>query len=207
MSGEIPVSSRFDVAAVATPLFFCGIKHSGKSTLGKHVARALRYEFQDSDDLILAYIAETFKDAPESIRAFFRQYGKQRFMAAEYAAITNYLSLRSSVERPLLLALGGGACDNLPLMRHLQATTGSLCYIRQSEQVLFSRIMRSGIPPFLDSGDPQSAFHSLFVERDRAYSAAADHIFSIEGDQSISASVDMILSARLPSVAGEGAAT
>ncbi len=200
------MNSGPDIASVTTPLFFCGIKHSGKSTLGRHIARTLRYEFHDSDDLILAYLAETLNEAPVSIRTFYRQYGKERFMAAEYEAIARFLTRWGTQGKPLVLALGGGACDNLRLMAYLHEAIGSLCYIRQSERVLFSRIMRSGIPPFLECEDPESAFHRLFVERDSIYAAASDHLFSIEGDQSISASVSMILTTRLPAVAGEGSA-
>ncbi len=81
-------------------LYFCGIKHSGKSTLGKLAAKALGYSWVDLDDLVLHGIAPY-----HSIREFYQAAGKDAFMEEEVKALRAFLSTRDTP--PTSSALGG----------------------------------------------------------------------------------------------------
>jgi shikimate kinase len=190
------VSSLKKQLCCPLPLYFCGIKHSGKSTLGRLTASRLGLHFYDSDELVLAYLHEKGQGGGfRTVRELYRTRGPEAFMEAEFAAAAELLARYEGGERQgsFLLALGGGFSDNFPLVRLITAGTGTVCYIVQDERILLERIMRGGIPPFLDSDDPAGSFGALFRKRDAACRKAADLLLDISGDQPAAASVAMIL--------------
>ena len=72
---------------------------SGKTTVGKHVARLLNCEFVDLDDVVR-------KSHGASIREIFSQHGEEVFRDYESTALASTLADRKS---SLVLATGGGA--------------------------------------------------------------------------------------------------
>ncbi len=146
-------------------LFFCGIKHCGKSTLGKLVARQLGYNWADLDDLVLKEIS-----GYQSIRSFYREQGQLAFQREEYKALQQFLS---HTQGPSLVSLGGGACDNAKLVQ-LAKQYGRLIYLYVEEGVLLERILKGGVPPFLDSNDPKGSFSDLYTQRDERYRNICD---------------------------------
>lgn len=142
-------------------LFFAGIKHSGKSTFARLVAESLSLSFADSDDLVLERIKS------DSIRSFYREYGKERFMEEEYLAIKDYCGNNA------VIALGGGASDNDRLLSLIKEE-GKLIYLKRREEDMLPVILKDGIPPFLDKDNPEKSFHELYARRDRIYSENAD---------------------------------
>ncbi len=161
-------------------LFLCGIKHSGKSSLARALASHTGLPYRDIDDgIIAAYPQYT------SIRAIYRSLGKPGFMEAEVRALD--ACIQQLVEEPPLqtwrgykgiIALGGGACDNLPAMQPMQ-TKGTSIYLQVAENVLLPRILARGVPPFLDTGNPTEAFHHLYLARHAVYSKYADFIVQL----------------------------
>lgn len=162
--------------------YLTGIKHSGKSNLGKTASTLLppsyRATFTDTDELMLSSLGDTY----DSIRSFYRREGKQAFMVSECKALSRYLcTVRQGLR---IVATGGGACDNLPLVSLMQET-GTILYLQVAEEVLYERILRGGIPPFLEAPDPKEAFHSLFIERDARYRQFADFVLSLSDSRSV----------------------
>lgn len=145
---------------VHSDIFFCGIKHSGKSTLGRLVSRHLGLSWRDADNLVKELLPQE-----DTIRSFYRREGAQAFQALERTAMERFLSQPHS---QTIVSMGGGACDNLPLMTQLNAK-GLTVYLHLPEEVLFKRIMKDGIPPFLDAGRPRESFHDLYLRRDALY--------------------------------------
>jgi shikimate kinase len=80
-------------------VFLVGFMASGKSSVGKALARRLRWEFTDLDDRIAS---RENKSVPE----IFRSGGEAVFRAAESAALENLLL---SLNQNTVVALGGGA--------------------------------------------------------------------------------------------------
>lgn len=147
-------------------LFFAGIKHSGKSTFAKLVAESLSISFADSDDLVLKRIHS------DSIRSFYKKYGKERFMEEEYNAIKSYK------EDNAVIALGGGVSDNAKLLALIK-NEGKLIYLKRDEKDMLPVILEDGIPPFLDKDNPEKSFHDLYTKRDRIYNEHADLIIDL----------------------------
>ncbi|MGH0053721.1 MAG: shikimate kinase [Sphaerochaetaceae bacterium] len=151
-------------------LYFCGIKHSGKSTLGKLAAGNLGYSWIDLDDLVLNRIAPC-----PSIREFYRQAGKQAFMEAEVQALKEFMH---AVKKPYIISLGGGTSDNKDLIREIKQS-GKLIYLVVEEKVLLERILRGGVPPFLDAEDPEGSFATLYGRRHVCYSNICDSMIRL----------------------------
>lgn len=169
--------------------YLTGIKHSGKSKLGHGamslLARQANTSFIDIDNLILKRITPNYS----TIREFYRSEGKTRFMSEEYEALSQYLesmefSPSNSVPHFLLIATGGGACDNIKLVELMHAT-GTVIYLQVNEQALFDRILVDGIPPFLEGPDPSEIFHRLFEDRNAKYSNIADFMLQLSDSNTI----------------------
>ncbi len=152
-------------------LFFCGIKHSGKSTLGRLAAQQLGYEWIDLDDLVLDRISPY-----PTIRAFYQAEGKQAFMDAEVLALSSFLQLHD--DSAFVISLGGGASDNDALISLIKEF-GKIIYLEVPEAVLLQRILKTGIPPFLDAKDPKGSFEHLYAQRHERYSKICDKMIQL----------------------------
>jgi len=143
-------------------LVLVGFSCSGKTTLGRNLARRLRLHFVDSD----RYLEEM---TGRSIPDIFREDGETAFREIEAEAIA-----RITAERRQVISTGGGAFVNTTnrdalrdgnLVVHLQ--------VRPETVVDRLRNSRSGRPrPLLDSPDPLVRVMELMEERKEAYSAA-----------------------------------
>jgi shikimate kinase len=97
-------------AMAVRAVFLVGFMASGKSSLGKELARRLRWDFVDLDLSIEAREGQTI---PE----IFRNRGEHGFRLAETNALRD---LTASLERDSVVALGGGAFaqpENRELLR------------------------------------------------------------------------------------------
>ena len=150
-------------------LFFVGIKHSGKTTFAKRIAKRFSYSFMDADDLILGNLDGL------TVREFYKKEGKEAFMALEARSISTYLSSSSS---SVVLSLGGGAADNIPLMEMLKES-GKIIYLTRKEEEMLPVILKHGIPAFLDKDNLEGSFHKVFTSRDKAYRSYADSIIDL----------------------------
>ena len=169
-------------------LIFMGLKHCGKSSLGRHIAERLNFGFEDLDHLIMKTAGN---EGYGSIRELYRTVGIKNFQVYETEALHN--CLRQSSDRGLLMALGGGTVENAESMG-LLGSRGYLVYISVDEQVLYKRIIRGGIPPFLEGErGPREMFHALFERRSALFQRYADLTIPLP-DQSIQENTKLIYS-------------
>jgi shikimate kinase len=148
--------------AAVDNLILVGFSCSGKTTLGRNVARRLRLTFVDTDRFIEEMTGR-------SIPQIFREDGEPAFRAVEREAIDRIMQQRNQV-----VSTGGGAFvdpDNRQRLRdgnlviHLQ--------VRPETVVDRLRNSRSGRPrPLLDSPDPLQRVIDLMADRKEAYTAA-----------------------------------
>ncbi len=167
-------------------IFLAGIKHCGKTTLGRMCAQALNRPFYDLDDLIRESLEKDFPGRYASLRDFYRREGKEAFQNREAAALRSLLQdipqdRQDSPSAPgsALTALGGGTLEN-PAAREL-CRQGTVIYLRESPEILYRRILQNGLPPFLEGPDPQALFNDLYQRRDPLCREAADTELPLKG--------------------------
>ena len=162
-------------------IFLCGIKHSGKTTIGKLLAKRLGRRWYDLD-------REIERKIGEPIRTFYRAFGQEAFQQLEVEVLEAIIG-----EENLVISLGGGAADNDPLMKMVKER-GTLVYLYLEEAHLLERILRGAIPPFLDEKDVEGSFHRLYERRNRRYSKDCNHLIQLPFDQAKEENVELVLS-------------
>lgn len=130
-------------------IILCGMPKSGKTTIGKKLARTLGFNFIDTDQMIVkAYGA--------SCRDLFLHQGETVFREMESHQITSLKNIQNTV-----ISIGGGALCNPENAKHLQFL-GKLVYLKVPSHILWSRNSVHGMPAFLSS---QDAFKKLEEKR------------------------------------------
>ncbi len=153
-----------------------GMKHCGKTTVGRLVAERIGAPFWDLDDLIRHCYAQQFRlETAPAVRAIYRGHGKSGFHEYERAAVAEFEQRLANSGGCAVLASGGGVVDNTPAVERLAARC-VVVYLDEAPEVLFERVAAGGLPPFLDSSDPRAAFLQLWRSRDRLYRRYADHV-------------------------------
>jgi len=159
-------------------VFLIGIKHSGKSTVGSEVAKVLSFDFVDTDNLIL----ENIKERYSSVRKFYQEKGQNEFIDKEYEVINEFLEKNKTGN--FIIATGGGICDNTKALSLIKKS-GVLLYFYVKRDILFKRIVTNGLPPFLDTSDPQKSFEQLYGQRDRQYRQVCDFMVPLPDCNSV----------------------
>lgn len=150
-----------------------GFKSCGKGWVGKSLAKTLKEEFIDTDDLIEGiYFKRTAKKL--SYREIAKKHGMGFFRELEKEAV----KIASSKDNKII-ASGGGT----PLFSENVAEfkkNGRMVLLKVEKETLFKRIMDSGIPAFFDPNNPRGSFEKLLKERMEKFEKIAD--FSVNYD-------------------------
>lgn len=140
-------------------LILVGMKHSGKTTLGRLWAQREKLPFHDLDELLTLE-----HDPPGSLspREIFKTLGAAVFQRYETQAAVKIA--RQFEAQPVVLALGGGTVENESAIKAL-SPQGLFVYLKEAPEVLFQRIMKGGLPAFLPADKPFEAFLKLYAAR------------------------------------------
>ena len=152
---------------------------SGKSTVGRHLARRIGRPFLDSDHLIQERVGC-------SVSEFFAREGEAAFRALEEQVIAELADGPDAV-----VATGGGAVVRAANRQRLR-DAGRVIYLRSSPEELFRRLRHDTQRPLLQVADPLAKLRALHAERDRLYREAA-HFVIETGRPSIPTLVNMIV--------------
>jgi shikimate kinase len=156
-----------------------GLPGSGKTTVGRQLARKLKLPFVDSDQTIEERLGS-------SIRDFFAREGEDAFRNLEQDVIDE-LTLRGGDQ---VLSTGGGAVLR-PLNRQRLHDRGRVVYLRSFPEELFRRLRHDTSRPLLQVADPMAKLRELFEARDPLYRDTA-HFVMETGRPSVSTLVNMI---------------
>lgn len=156
-----------------------GLPGTGKSTIGRHLARRLGVAFVDSD-------ATIERRLNESIRSFFEREGEPAFRDIEQQVIAELCRERLGV-----IATGGGVVLREPNRDTLHSAT-TVVYLRSTPEELFRRLRHDTQRPLLQVADPLSRLRQLYAERDPLYLKTA-HFIIETGRPSVPMLVNMIL--------------
>jgi shikimate kinase len=156
-----------------------GLPGSGKSTVGRQLARRLGLPFHDSDHEIETRIGGT-------IREFFEREGEAAFRDIEEEAIRDLMSGPGGV-----LATGGGAVLR-PANRQRLRESAHVIYLRSTPDELFRRLRQDTQRPLLQVADPLARLRTLYEERDPLYRETAHYTIET-GRPSVPTLVNMVV--------------
>jgi shikimate kinase len=153
------------MVAGKTSIFLIGPMGSGKSAVGRQLARALGMPFIDSDQ-------EIEKRTGVDVPMIFEREGEEGFRRREHDVIAEL----TSRER-IVLATGGGAVLDADNRRHL-AERGWVVYLETSVAQQVERAGRTRHRPLLRGVDPGQRLQELMQIREPLYRAIADFAIS-----------------------------
>ena len=149
-------------------VFLIGPMGSGKSAVGRHLARLLRYAFHDSD-------ADIESRTGVDIAFIFEKEGEAGFRVREKEAIDRLTRLED-----IVLATGGGAVieeDN----RRALAERGTVVYLETSIDQQLERTRHGRHRPLLNDTNPEEKLKELMLRRAALYAEIADVTVSTNG--------------------------
>lgn len=152
----------------APNLILVGPMGSGKTAVGRSIARHLGKTFYDSDTEI---VRRTGVDIPY----IFEKEGEAGFRAREREAIEALVALRG-----IVLATGGGAIL-LAENRRLLAERGCVVYLETSVEQQVERVKQGRNRPLLSNVDPATRLEELMAVRDPLYRSIADITVATDG--------------------------
>jgi shikimate kinase len=153
-------------------LFLVGMPGSGKSTLGRLLAKRLEKQFYDTD-------AEIERRLGVTIPVIFELEGEPGFRERESTIICEFVAYAN-----VILATGGGAIL-LPPNRVALKQNGTVLYLHATPDTLWERTRRSKHRPLLQAADPQARLNELYAFRDPVYREVADFVVESDSEQVI----------------------
>ncbi|MHC6594559.1 shikimate kinase [Arthrobacter sp. C152] len=142
------------------PVVLIGHTGTGKSTVGRELARLLGWPFLDSDHVIT--------DRHGDIPTLFREHGEGAFRTYEADIIATIIQ---STHPPYVLSVGGGAVLRKENRRHLNTLT--VVALTADPATVIPRLLQNPGRPLL-RGNPAVQWMTLYEERRPIYAAMAD---------------------------------
>ena len=133
------------------PVFLIGYMGSGKSTVGKKLARSLGYDFIDTDDVISSLVGK-------AVYKIFMEDGEDAFRQMERSVLVSFKDRKDTV-----IATGGGLpCffDNMATMKRYGITV----YLQMQVASLIVRLNQAKTPrPLLPKLPPEE--FKLYIQQ------------------------------------------
>jgi shikimate kinase len=166
--GEIEALAR----RIERPLVLVGLMGVGKTSVGRRLAAALRFGFEDADEAIE-------EAAQMSIAEIFERYGEPYFRSGERRVIARLIEEAAGAPGKVI-ATGGGAFVD-PETRALILERGTAIWLDSDLDTLVERVGRRPTRPLLKQGDPREILDRLRAEREPAYAEAPIRVESRGG--------------------------
>jgi shikimate kinase len=148
-------------------LVLCGMMGSGKSTVGKLLAKITSWEWVDTDELIVSRYGK--------ITDIFEQKGEGYFRALE----TKIVQELAKKDR-LVISTGGGLVlkeENVSLLKK----NGKFVYLRAKKETLALRLAVDKDRPLLQTSETlDEKLARLLQERGEIYEGVADSIIDVD---------------------------
>lgn len=146
-----------------------GFMGSGKSTVGRRLARRLGYGYVDTDQMVES-------KAGKRVAEIFKEEGEAVFRALERLAVE-----KASMGDSRVIACGGGAVidrENVVALKR----NGALIYLKASKASLIERLER-GIEkrPLLKTEDVEARVRELLEQRVKIYERVSDAVVDTDG--------------------------
>ncbi|RYF22684.1 MAG: shikimate kinase [Comamonadaceae bacterium] len=157
-----------------------GMPGSGKSTVGRQLARRMGVPFVDLDHRLEQVLGS-------SIRTFFDRHGEEAFRDEE----TSVLAELADQPGPMVLSTGGGVvlrAANRDALRRC----GHVLYLRASPDEIYKRVKHDQARPLLQVANPMERLRELYTQRDPLYREAAQFVIET-GRPTVNTLVNMIV--------------
>ena len=191
-------------------IILLGIKHCGKSTQGKLLAKHFDCPFFDTDDEITA-------STGKSPREIYTELGKEAFFEAEQKScekLAEKILARTDQDKNdavvSVIATGGGICNNQAALESLHKI-GKFVFLNADEKTAADRIIREikydgvgvmkNLPAYIAKENPKNVsevrdiFHSFYEERQRIYKNLCDIEVKLEHSASKQENMEKIINA------------
>lgn len=156
-----------------------GLPGSGKSTIGRQLARRLGLSALDTDHVIEQRLGC-------SIREYFEREGEASFRDVEQAVIDDVTQSHSGI-----ISTGGGSVLRLTNREHLHSRC-HVVYLRSSPEEIFRRLRHDMQRPLLQVDDPLTRLRDLYAIRDPLYRETA-HFVVETGRPSVANLLNMVV--------------
>jgi shikimate kinase len=156
-----------------------GLPGSGKSTIGRQLARRLGLTALDTDHVIEQRLGC-------SIREYFEREGEASFRDVEQAVIDDLTQTHNGI-----LSTGGGSVLRLANREHLHSRC-QVVYLRSSPEEIFRRLRHDMQRPLLQVDDPLARLRDLYTIRDPLYRETA-HFVVETGRPSVANLLNMVV--------------
>ena len=140
-------------------LILTGMMGVGKSTIGRLLAKKLRFKFIDVDRLIE-------RQEKRSIKKIFDVDGEEYFRKIEEKVTLKILKNKSSI-----IALGGGAFINNEIRKEIIKNCCSI-WLNLSLELLIKRYKRNNKRPLLEGNNLESEVKKILQSRKKIYALA-----------------------------------
>jgi len=155
-----------------------GMPGSGKSTVGRQLAKRLGWGFLDTDAIIEDRVGC-------SVKHYFEKAGEASFRDVEASVLEAVASTRHHI-----ISTGGGTVLRSS-NRHLLHRTFRVFYLRATPEDIFRRVRHDRSRPLLQVEDPLRKLKELFASRDPLYREVAHYVLET-GKPSVATLVNMI---------------
>ncbi len=141
-------------------LVLVGMMGTGKSTIGKEVAKKLKIEFIDTDALIE-------NETNQTIAEIFKKNGEKYFRDLEEKT---FLKIKNDKEK--IISVGGGAFINESIRKKILKEYLSV-WLNMDEDLIINRIKRNSKKrPMVDQNNIEKSVKNLKKARDPIYKLA-----------------------------------
>jgi len=146
-------------------IIFVGLMGSGKTTIGKHISKALEMDFLDTDHAIEAKTGV-------NIATIFELEGEEGFRLREQNLLMDIID-----QKKMVIATGGGIVLREKNRQILQKL-GRVVYLRSNLKDLILRLKDDNTRPLIQNVDLAKKFNDLIKEREPLYMEIADFIIN-----------------------------
>ena len=147
-------------------IFIIGAMGSGKSSIGKLLAKQMKKKFVDTD-----YLIE--KSTNYDISTIFQKYGEEIFREKETEALINLNGIENHI-----IATGGGIIlkkTNVNIMKEM----GLIVFLDINLKAQFKRVKYRKHRPLLKNSNLEEKLKILKNERDTIYNNISDYIIDV----------------------------
>ncbi|WP_319370420.1 shikimate kinase [uncultured Ilyobacter sp.] len=163
-----------------------GFMGSGKTTVGRQLAKALEMKFVDIDKLIV-------ERESKNISEIFSEKGEEYFRRLEKQIV-----VEESKENNVIISTGGGVIIDNDNIKNLRKSS-FVVFLDCEVECIYNRVKRRKNRPLLNVENMYETIQELYEKRKVLYKISSDFRVEINSDTNIYDTVDKIKAAYIKS--------